>query len=45
MIKTLASIAGGVGSTHSLGAKISHATQPKKNKHQNVKQNQYCNKY
>ena len=32
MIKTLASIAGGVGLTPSLGAKISHATQPKKKK-------------
>ena len=43
MIKTLPSNAGGVGSIPGLGAKIPHASRPKKT--QNIKQKHYCNKF
>ena len=42
VIKTLPSNAGGVGSIPGQGAKISHASWPKK---QNMKQKKYCNKF
>ena len=42
VVKILPSNAGGAGSTLSQGAKIPHASWPKK---QNIKQKQYCNKF
>ena len=42
MVKPLPSNAGGMGSIRGLGAKIPHASQPKK---QNIKQKQYGNKF
>ena len=42
MVKTSPSSAGGVSLIPDLGAKISHALQPK---NQNIKQKQYCNKF
>ena len=42
VVNILPSNAGGVGSIPGRGAKIPHASQPKK---QNIKQKQYCNKF
>ena len=42
MVKTSPSNAGGAGSVSGQGAKIPHALKPK---NQNIKQNQYCNKF
>ena len=42
MVKTSPSNAGGAGSIPGRGAKIPHASRPKK---QNIKQKQYCNKF
>ena len=42
VVKTSPSNAGGVGSIPDRGAKIPHASWPKK---QNIKQKQYCNKF
>ena len=44
MVKTLPSNAGGAGSIPGQGAKIPHASGPKK-KPKNIKQKQYCNKF
>ena len=41
-VKTWPSNAGGMGSIPGLGAKMSHASQPK---YQNIKHKQYCNKF
>ena len=43
MVRTLPSNAGGVGSAPGQGAKIRHASQPKKK--QNIKWKQYCDKF
>ena len=43
VVKTLPSNAGGAGSIPGLGAKIPHASRPKKPK--NIKEKQYCNKF
>ena len=45
MVKTSPSNAGGVGLIPDQGAKIPHASQPKKKKKENIKQKQYCNKF
>ena len=42
MVKTLPFNSGGVGSIPGPGAKIPHASMPKK---QNIKQKQYCNPF
>ena len=42
MVKTLPSSAGDAGLIPGRGAKIPHASAPKK---QNIKQKQYCNKF
>ena len=42
MIKTPPSSEGGAGSIPGQGARIPHASRPKK---QNIKQKQYCNKF
>ena len=42
MVETLPSNAGGMGSIPGQGAKIPHASQPKK---QNIKQKQHYNKF
>ena len=42
VVKTLPSNAGGEGSIPGQGAKIPHASWPKK---QNIKQKQFCNKF
>ena len=42
VLKTSLCNAGGMGSIPGQGAKISHASWPKK---QNIKQKQYCNKF
>ena len=42
VVKTSPSSAGGVGSVPGQGAKIPHASEPK---NQNIKQQQYCNKF
>ena len=45
MVKTSPSNAGGACSIPGRGAKIPYASQPKKEKNQNIKQKQYCNKF
>ena len=45
MVKNLPSKAGGAGLIPGQGAKIPHASQPKKPNQNKKKQKQYCNKF
>ena len=48
MVRTLSSNVGGAGSIPAQGAKIPHASRPKKKKNkqtQSIKQKQYCKKF